>query len=51
MKFLSYDSKFGQLLLKLCYGCCLNILWFVCCLPIFTIHHRSLLCMPEGRPG
>ena len=33
MKFLSYDSKFGQMLIKLCYGCCLNIVWFVCCLP------------------
>lgn len=37
MKFLSYDSPFGQLLLKLCYACYLNLLWFVCCLPIFTI--------------
>lgn len=36
MKFLSYDSKFGQLLLKLCYSCWLNILWLVCCLPVFT---------------
>ncbi len=36
MKFLSYDSKFGQLLIKLCYSCCLNILWFLCCLPVFT---------------
>jgi len=37
MRFLSYDSKFGQLFLKLSYGCCLNILWLVCCLPIVTI--------------
>ena len=37
MKFLSYDSKFGQPLTKLCYGCYLNLLWFVCCIPIFTI--------------
>lgn len=37
MKFFSYDSKFGQLFLKLSYGCCLNILWLVCCLPIVTI--------------
>ena len=36
MKFLSYDSKFGQLLLKFCYSCWLNILWLVCCLPVFT---------------
>ncbi|MBQ6373530.1 MAG: YesL family protein [Clostridia bacterium] len=37
MRFFSYDSKFGQLFLKLSYGCCLNLLWLVCCLPIFTI--------------
>ena len=37
MRFFSYDSKFGQLFLKLAYGCCLNILWLVCCLPIVTI--------------
>ena len=37
MKFLSYDSSFGQLLLKLCYACYLNLLWFICCIPIFTI--------------
>ena len=36
MKFLSYDSKFGQLLLKGCYSCWLNLLWLVCCLPVFT---------------
>ena len=37
MRFFSYDSKFGQLFLKLSYGCCLNFLWLVCCLPIVTI--------------
>ena len=37
MKFFSYDSKFGRLFLKLSYGCCLNFLWLICCLPIFTI--------------
>ena len=36
MKFFSYDSKFTQLMLKLCYACYLNLLWFVCSLPIFT---------------
>lgn len=36
MKFLSYDSKFGQMLIKGCYGCWLNVLWVVCCLPVFT---------------
>ena len=37
MKFFSYESKFSQLLLKLCYACCLNLLWIVCSLPILTI--------------
>ena len=37
MKFFSYESKFSQLLLKLCYACYLNLLWFVCSIPIFTI--------------
>ena len=37
MKFFSYESRFSQLLLKLCYACCLNLLWLVCSLPIFTI--------------
>ena len=37
MRFFSYDSKFGQLFIKLSYGCCLHILWLICCLPIVTI--------------
>ncbi len=37
MKFFSYESKFSQILLKLCYACYLNLLWFVCSIPIFTI--------------
>lgn len=37
MKFLSYDSKFGQIILKFCYACWLNMLWMVCSLPIVTI--------------
>ncbi len=37
MRFFSYESKFGQLFLKLSYSCCLNVLWLICCLPIFTI--------------
>ena len=35
--FFSYDSKFSQLMIKLCYSCYLNLLWFVCSIPIFTI--------------
>lgn len=37
MKFFSYESKFSQMLLKLCYACYLNLLWFVCSIPIFTV--------------
>ena len=37
MKFFSYESKFSQLLLKLCNACYLNLLWFVCSIPIITI--------------
>ena len=37
MNFLSYDSKFGQFFVKFFNGCYLNLLWFVCSLPIFTI--------------
>lgn len=37
MKFFSYDSPLSQLLLKLCYACYLNLLWFVCCIPIVTV--------------
>ena len=37
MRFFSYESKFSQLLLKLCYACYLNLLWLVCSLPVFTV--------------
>lgn len=37
MKFFSYESKFSQIVLKISSGCCLNMLWFVCSIPIFTI--------------
>ena len=37
MKFFSYESKFSQLLLKLCYACYLNLLWMLCSIPIVTI--------------
>ena len=35
MRLFSYDSKFSQIMLKLCYGCYLNLLWMVCSLPVF----------------
>lgn len=37
MKIFSYESRFSQLMLKLCYACCLNLLWLLCSLPVFTI--------------
>ena len=37
MKFLSYDSKFSQIIIKLCRCCYLNLLWLLCSLPIFTL--------------
>lgn len=37
MKFFSYDSKFSQIVLKVSSACCLNMLWFLCSLPIFTV--------------
>lgn len=37
MKFFSYESRFSQLLLKLCYACYLNLLWMLCSIPIVTI--------------
>lgn len=37
MKFLSYDSKFSQILIKVSNACWLNLLWFVCSIPIFTV--------------
>lgn len=36
MKIFSYNSKFSQILIKLSDACCLNMLWFICSLPIFT---------------
>ena len=36
MKLFSYDSKFSQAILKLCYSCYLNLLWFLCSIPVFT---------------
>lgn len=37
MKFFSYDSKFSQIMLRFCYSCWLNLLWFICSIPVFTI--------------
>ena len=56
MRFLSYDSKFGEIFLKISYGCCLNVLWLICCLPIVTIgasttalYYTSFkICKDEG---
>ena len=37
MKFLADDSPLSPVLLKLCYGCYLNLIWFICCIPVVTI--------------
>ena len=37
MKFFSFDSKFSQIMLKFCYSCWLNLLWFVCSIPVVTV--------------
>ena len=37
MKFLSYDSAFSQVFLRLAESCYLNLLWFLCSIPLVTI--------------
>ena len=37
MKFFSYESPFSQVLVKLCYSCYLNLLWFICSIPVVTL--------------
>ena len=37
MRIFSYESRFSQVLLKLSYSCWLNVLWFLCSIPIVTI--------------
>ena len=37
MKFLSYDSKFSQVMIRICYACWLNLIWAVCSIPIVTV--------------
>ena len=58
MKFLSYDSPFGQIMMKMCYGCYLNLLWFVCCIPIVTagasttaLYYTSLKIVRDENPS
>ena len=37
MAIFSQESKFSQIMMRLAWGCYLNLLWFVCSLPIITI--------------
>lgn len=37
MAIFSYESKFSQIMMRIAFGCYLNLLWFVCSIPIFTI--------------
>ena len=37
MAIFSYDSKFSRVVMRISHGCYLNLLWFVCSIPIVTI--------------
>ena len=37
MRFFSIDSRFSQIMMKVCYAAYLNALWLACCIPIVTI--------------
>lgn len=37
MAIFSYESKFSQIVLRITYGCYLNLLWFLTSIPIITI--------------
>ena len=37
MKIISYDSKFARIMQHLAESCMLNCVWFLCCVPVFTI--------------
>lgn len=34
---LSHESRFSQIMMRLAWGCYLNLLWFVCSLPVVTM--------------
>ena len=57
MRFFSYDSKFSQILLKIAHCCYLNLLWFICCIPVFTVGaattalYRVTLKMVKNEEG
>ena len=37
MRFNITDNVIVRALNKICDMCCLNVLWLVCCIPVFTI--------------
>ena len=37
MKYFSYESPFSQVLIRITFSCWLNVLWFVCSIPIVTV--------------
>ena len=57
MRFFSYDSKFSQILMKAAQCCYLNLLWFVCSIPVFTLGaataalYRVTLKMVKNEEG
>ena len=36
MTIFSYESRFSQVMMRIAYGCYLNLLWAVCSIPVFT---------------
>ena len=48
---LNPESKLMLIFTKIAYSAYLNILWFLCCLPVGGFHHRPVLCDPEDGKG
>lgn len=57
MTIFSYESKFSQIMMRLAWGCYLNLLWCICSLPIVTVGAATTalyyvtLKIAEGREG
>ena len=45
---LSPEGPLMSFLTKITYSAYLNILWFICCLPIGCFHHCAFLCDIKG---
>lgn len=57
MAIFSPESKFSQIMMRIAWGCYLNLLWFICSLPIVTIGAATTalyyvtLKIAEGQEG